>query len=86
MSSICKKCGDVIKCPSCDLDEDDLFSFSSHFDYFDKGIIRQFARGLIERDKKKIDEAVCDSYDRISGRCFCFAYEKDECICGAWDD
>lgn len=50
----------------------------------DEGIIERFAESLINQDSKLLEETISLARLRLKGICFCSAYDKSECICGAW--
>lgn len=50
----------------------------------DAGIIEDFADALISKDKGKLERVISLARLRLNGVCFCSAYDKSECICGAW--
>ena len=52
--------------------------------YVDEQLIERFADILISKNLEDLESLIKDVKDRLEGRCFCSAYNSNECLCGAW--
>lgn len=53
--------------------------------YIDAQLTERLANILMDKNPEDLEDLIKDVRDRLEGRCFCSAYSKNECLCGAWD-
>lgn len=53
--------------------------------YIDEQLIERLYNILLGKSEEDLESLIIDVKDRLEGRCFCYAYSSNECLCGAWN-